>query len=494
MATSSARDSGRSARIPCDNPTAIPAVSMVDFFSTDAFQSSPNLPSDVLRDVFEFYIDNYHHDRSRPLSPKDVPWFLGHVCRLWRAAAIATPQLWNRFPPLKLTVEKQSCHPMFDELLTRSGVRPIRVHLNFALNKGDAGPETYPALEPLIAASKRWEEVIIRGLNVQHMEYQFRKIEGQIPHLRRVLLSFGRDASDVDQVAGPTSIFRDAPVLSELLVHRLSLSVWQRFPVISWKQLTRYEDAKGSCGGPYEILKRAENLETFITMDCNFQEPDQSLLVHSKLCQFQAHVTRTQVSFLALLDKLKLPNLRNLAVTFDPLSTAPEFHAAPTLTSLLTRSQCNLQTLVLNQGPLHDFEVSEMLAATPRLETLELGDCANLDRVLLSLVFKKMENTLLPYLRNLTFVFPGTLRHRHIKAILHITESRNKQVIAEDELSLGCLFVPLQNVRITVHEFAFRFKACLDLNKKFSGNDIEAPMSAVEQQVSKSMTRVCFND
>lgn len=456
-----------------------------------------SLPPDVLREIFERYIDGHRQDQSRFLmrSSKDAPWFLGHVCQLWRETAISTPRLWNHLPPFKFTAENEvlRTHPMFEELVKRSGTQLLRIQFDFTYYKGDVSMGIISALRFLIATSERWEELTIRGLNLWHMHNNFNSIGNRIPNLRRVqLLSFCDifDFMEENDLEEHLDIFADAPVLSEILFRNLSSSFWRSFPIVPWKQLVKYQNMNGGRGWFYQVLKRAENLETLMAAECNFREDSIEPFEHPRLHHLQAHVDNTPISFLSSLEELKLPALSTLVTTFDPQTSSPELHAAPVLMSLIIRSQCNLKTLVLSQGPLHDFEVLELLAVTPNLETLELGDCANLNNALSRLEFKQTEPTLLPSLRALTLVFPTTMHPRHVRTILRIAESRKESVANKEDKSSSHLLHPLKCICITIQKADFRYQACLDLNREPAESDIKVSVSAHEAQVSVHFSRI----
>ncbi|KAK0491711.1 hypothetical protein EDD18DRAFT_1358484 [Armillaria luteobubalina] len=55
---------------------------------------SRRLPTKLLTKIFIHCSSSYGRSGC-PLDPRALPWKLSHVCRKWRAAAIATPELWS---------------------------------------------------------------------------------------------------------------------------------------------------------------------------------------------------------------------------------------------------------------------------------------------------------------------------------------------------------------------------------------------------------------
>ncbi|KAK0207282.1 hypothetical protein IW262DRAFT_1282243 [Armillaria fumosa] len=56
---------------------------------------SRRLPPELLTEIF-LRCSSLCDRRSSPLDPHGLPWTLSHVCRKWRAVAIATPELWSK--------------------------------------------------------------------------------------------------------------------------------------------------------------------------------------------------------------------------------------------------------------------------------------------------------------------------------------------------------------------------------------------------------------
>ncbi|KAF9018939.1 hypothetical protein BDZ89DRAFT_1209560, partial [Hymenopellis radicata] len=71
------------------------------------------MPSELLLDIFTFCIPcwfsshNLDSEKTDSLDPRQPPWTLTRVCRLWRQLAIGCPLLWAY---LELNVDRHDTH------------------------------------------------------------------------------------------------------------------------------------------------------------------------------------------------------------------------------------------------------------------------------------------------------------------------------------------------------------------------------------------------
>ncbi|KIL55039.1 hypothetical protein M378DRAFT_18293 [Amanita muscaria Koide BX008] len=138
---------------------------------------------------------------STPLHLHDLnsfPWYLGHVCALWRAVFMTMHlQFWNKLD-IKLDFIDNLCDYPFKKI---SRYELMRYVLKFFLNRTNRpfsfqlrpqyalGEEDYvsPMLEMLVAESTRWEDVSISWDQRSHVPILYRA-RNRLPLLRSLQL------------------------------------------------------------------------------------------------------------------------------------------------------------------------------------------------------------------------------------------------------------------------------------------------------------------
>jgi hypothetical protein len=153
-----------------------------------------------------------------------------------------------------------------------------------------------------------------------------------------------------------------------------------------------------------------------------------------------------------LLEKLLLPNLRELVVVVDlgghPLTSAPQ------LISLLSR--CSIEFLSYNSAarPLSDFDMIRILETCPSLEQLDLQNrapiCMSKTLIARLACFRDRENSNMPQLvpKLHTITVDYTPSHFDMLAFADAIESRMKLSGGEDSTSDTAFVTELKTVEI----------------------------------------------
>ncbi|KAJ7153803.1 hypothetical protein C8R46DRAFT_1119630 [Mycena filopes] len=282
-----------------------------------------------------------NHTASRP------PWQFGHICRSWRASALASPYLWNSveiYHSSAFPAHDISPLPMLQTQYLRSASQPLEVVISeWAWGAGiDA-----VWMESFLSQSDRW-----KSLRLRISGYLFEALgplRRRLPSLQMLELELGSGFS-------PIGIFEVVPKLSAIIL--TDPACRQPSPPFEapWSQITHYRGTYG-VHRQLEILSAAPRL-----VECGL-----GVLVHDpavvgahpviKLYQLRKlHIKRSM-----FLDVLEAPMLTHLFMT-------GEVDALP---SFLHRSSCHLTRLAVTYCT-HIAAFTDVLRLLPGLTHLTL--------------------------------------------------------------------------------------------------------------------------
>ncbi|KAJ7677038.1 hypothetical protein DFH06DRAFT_617394 [Mycena polygramma] len=175
-------------------------------------------PPELLGDIFALTLSSHKHP----------PWYLGHVCRSWRLAALTYPHLWSS---IALHHSSRPRFPLIETLLQRSSNAPLNVSWN-------GTPIDHPSKDAVLANCSRWRSLYLDARVADISDFGWlQPVCGRLTALQT--LSLSRPGPNVIL----PDIFSTAPMLREV-----SLADWY-FPVISpsvvipWGQITTYRGA-----------------------------------------------------------------------------------------------------------------------------------------------------------------------------------------------------------------------------------------------------------
>lgn len=413
--------------------------------------------------MFEAYTASLRLDHP-DFSNAAIPWVLGQVCHSWRQVATSVPRCWNRFT-LMVTDEgaNKELPEKFAELIKRSGNVPFGVSFDFAPFSDEISPHPYRILEPLIRHSSQWEAIMMNGLDVTDVSNQFGQIKGRLDHLRSMKIYFRSSMSrssipnrgDLrrrERDALPAfDLFGAAPSLSYVFFNDMTGHLMRYKPVLPWSQLKAYV-VYGSKNDIFPSeLRRQSNLETFICMHNRFPppSPEQSHVIHHHLRHLHLHFSRDMEACIQRLGEVSLPALETISITLLSSEAYYSTSSIPGIAALVSRSKCQLKTLVVLQISTLNVDLfPNLLSELPSLETLDIGNGLHFDSVLPLLVFDKDKKTLLPNLRRLAVSFSAFVRPKDVQLISNIIESRQR--VSNSAGDLGQLFSPLLYARIFI--------------------------------------------
>ncbi|KAJ7769898.1 hypothetical protein B0H16DRAFT_1715539 [Mycena metata] len=336
-----------------------------------------------------------HEDSPRKWDDGIGPWQLGHICRRWRAAALAYVPLWTTFCLYTPWMKKMdgACPPaMVTTQLNRSGIGPLDVTV--LLDEYGHGI-TSESLRLLCNCSDRWKKLRIRSPAKLD---RIQSLKGHFSLLHRLeLVSASKQYPHGD-------VFSIAPSLREVLFTGETyseVSISFSSLVLPWSQITRFRGTYYSETLGFQILQVAPAL------------PD-------------------------LTQPLVVPHLRRLSIRasarFMPLVTAPALqelwishNAAVSLLDCIQRSRCSLVKLVVYTCTNPDVLIP-ILAAVPTLTTFFVlfertteraadSEC----RLLHALTVSNDSPALIPSLSRLAM---GDLNTLAFGALLDVADSR----------------------------------------------------------------------
>ncbi|KAF9445017.1 hypothetical protein P691DRAFT_777874 [Macrolepiota fuliginosa MF-IS2] len=426
-----------------------------------------NLPFDILSNIFETYTGLTSQELS-DLSNKSTPWILGHICRSWREAALSIPQCWNVFAVVVTDENANSSSLMHEELIRRSGTMPLHISFNFRDFTELIEKHPFQIIEPVLKHSSQWGTVVIIGMDCSEIHRQFGPVRGQISRLRSLRILRPRFSRGLEFPPGERrmthfDLFAYAPSLSEVTLEDPIGSLEQRKITLPWNQLTQYV-AHGFPEGVFPVeLERSPDLQSLMRVHNHFPPSRVSNPIsHHHLRYLFLHgETDMELAFKQLGD-MTLPSLEVLAITFATMEARKDISAISAISSLVTRSHCQLKALVIQQtSNLYVDLLPPLLSQLPSLETLDIGHCGHFRGTFSALRFDPTRPTLLPNLRRLVVSCNSGTRPSDIKLIKDILHSRQR--VSKDNGSPGQLLAPLLYARLFVKKNDLRYHMLLDL-------------------------------
>ncbi|KAJ7874436.1 hypothetical protein B0H13DRAFT_2551564 [Mycena leptocephala] len=280
------------------------------------------LPNEIISEIFIHFIPVY--PLCPPLTGILSPTHLTHICRLWRAIALATPALWRSISLSDENVSPFDQPVHISDILGRSGFYPLSIRMD-EYEDGDHphGSEVLAALLPHCA---RWEY-----LKLHLVQSRLPTIESRLPLLRCLDLEF-------DTIPLIVTVFPEVPLLRTVTLDTFAASG----VVLPWKQLTALTLRIISFSRCVPILRQAPNL---VQCELNlFHDPDED-------DQPEADITLPFLESLALDTLDFVPVVRCLHFIAPTLLRLhiPEIylgeHPTESLMSFISKSDCKLQEM-----------------------------------------------------------------------------------------------------------------------------------------------------
>ena len=321
-----------------------------------------SLPPEILGEIFlqmQLEQDNYYHTPEPPL-------LFGQVCMDWRAIAWSTPSLWS-IVDFCLSKERYSVRTeLLDEWLQRSKAVPLTIYIWPEEQEWDYWQSTTPTemLRILVSHSWHWKNVDMYAPYQWDGDWQ--PIRDNLPIL------------DALRVTHPTTtqyhrsfdMFENAPSLHE--VHLIYFNVAE--VTLPWHQITTFRVDFIYVDECLEVLWYCPQLKNCyfcpIISDDDLERTHlwPEALTHESLERLD--ITTTDAAIIdPLLYLCTLPALRRLRIDCNNRTAG----ATVSITPVIRRSACILETLSMEQAFLSEEEAISCLQDIPSLVTLRIS-------------------------------------------------------------------------------------------------------------------------
>ncbi|KAJ7617772.1 hypothetical protein FB45DRAFT_1102980 [Roridomyces roridus] len=322
------------------------------------------MSGELLSEIFTYVSHERKVGRCRIASP---PWFVGHICRSWRNAALSAPLLWRVITihepqtPIIRTIYPLS---MIETQIARSGITALEIWINLRFRDSKSVDHHKILLAALLQHSRRWSfcHVRLRGTPAAELESGLYGMYGKIPRLGKFAF-----ASESFKHGQDHSYLSKAPALRKLILTDSNLSLPSpSIPSAPWHQITYYRAAY-TVQDQFEVLLTAPKL-----VECDLGFSGESVLPeyaagrHAVLPHLR-RMTLGQAHESNFLEHVTAgPALKNLTVR-SPYDGVPAF---------LQRSSSGQSLFSLFLDDNHNFttaqEIINGLKQVPALKTLGL--------------------------------------------------------------------------------------------------------------------------
>ncbi|KAJ7723795.1 hypothetical protein B0H16DRAFT_1698868 [Mycena metata] len=309
------------------------------------------VPPELLCEIFSATVLPDDEETTANDDGEDIaspPWYLGHVSRAWRRAALGYPPLWSfiTIPTATLPVKSRILLPQIEAQLQRSANAPLAVVLqDIQLDI------SILLLDAVVAPSSRW-----RSLRL-HFDRLYPRISlewlhpGDMHQLKRLEIVYADDVKIPD-------IFSAAARLHQVILCDWRFQIPSPDVTIPWHRLTHY---RGSYPRTLQIaiLKAAANLvDCVLGFESGISPPRDVIVVMN-------HLRRLRIETPGFLAHLTAPSLHTLHCVYNSesiLSLLPAF---------IQRSSCSLRELALTDCAITQ-ELIGVLQSLPTLTSLFL--------------------------------------------------------------------------------------------------------------------------
>lgn len=397
------------------------------------------LPAELLIDIAQHVcVENCVCDDAISIPAIE----LSHVCQEWRHIALATASLWSTFSvSVRLEQYLDLKRKALTLLLTRSGNAPLFVSLHL---------HGHCDLVRLLAQhSTRWARLSLRVLDLDTLA-SLGCIYRRIPLLEHLEVTVLKDRSATKE---HINIFSIAPRLRTVNLPPKSCN----FLDLTWVQIEFLSSGPldmdllasylSVCTGLHEL-----SLQYFyhLTSQICVARPCSSL--HSLTLQIECAGQFSSVEH--LFSYITLPNLKSLCFLSRRAQSASLPYFQQTFVNFIKRSQCLIETLRLDNIPMHFTGVIALLENIPHLTHLLIHEPLSAPGIvvmdaLLHRLSASDTDMLLPYLQYLDLTFHGV----SWRAVMETIRSR---LVAASTLTS----VALASQRVNLFDLAWSSSSC----------------------------------
>ncbi|KAJ7718261.1 hypothetical protein B0H16DRAFT_1797713 [Mycena metata] len=171
--------------------------------------------------------------RLQPKStPRQEPWWLGQISRLWREIALSTPQLWNTIEIIATPRISDHYDQRIRTFLSPAGSLPLAISFTFDV-RGDFSTD-YTAtmsrsLATIVPYSHTWEDVSLFNMTAASLD-ALQLVHHPLPLLKSLGLGFRTRPYE----SKLSTVFNDAPLLRKVELHNFGSQPF----ALPWAQLT----------------------------------------------------------------------------------------------------------------------------------------------------------------------------------------------------------------------------------------------------------------
>ncbi|KAJ6502739.1 hypothetical protein C8R47DRAFT_1007801 [Mycena vitilis] len=266
-------------------------------------------PPELLGDIFALTLSSHKHP----------PWYLGHICRFWRLAALTYPHLWNS---IALHYSSRPRVTLIETLLQRSSNAPLHVSWN-----GTSIDQA--SMDAVLAHCSRWRSLYLDARVADTSDFGWlQPVCGRLTALQ----TFSLSRPDPNVIL--PDVFSAAPMFREIYLADWYFPVPSPSVAIPWGQITAYRGAY-EASAQRKILMAAPNVMQCSVRFVGAGQP------HENTPITLPRLRRLCVERTGSLHHLTTPLLEELFSAYnaqqDLLSLLPFLH----------RSSCSLTKLVL---------------------------------------------------------------------------------------------------------------------------------------------------
>lgn len=320
--------------------------------SINALSPISRLPPEILTEIFRMTCQ-----ASADPTQRITPLFFGGICKEWREIAWSTPLLWNR---VCLNVSRKTHGAqtsLLGEWLLRAKSSPLFIKLTSEDEHEAIFCSLRAILDVLVTRAAYWYSfdcLLPPQCHDALKNYEF-------PILTSV--SLRPPKGTISTFSEPPSMFLSAPRLIDVDLSGYNFSAM----VLPWDQLRRFKTQFLTVTECLKVLRRSPALLECYLESVYSPESFDSLPLYSDLDLLKVFLIKSAA--ISLLDNLTLPRLRILDVD----GTGPGSTLLSSIRSLVLRSSCNLQSLILerrNESGLKDDDIIACLTMIPCISHL----------------------------------------------------------------------------------------------------------------------------
>ncbi|KAJ6595058.1 hypothetical protein DFH09DRAFT_1136094 [Mycena vulgaris] len=316
------------------------------------------VPSELLCEIFLLTSPHTRLIGGKPT--KQPPWYIGHVCRLWRHAALSYPLLWTNIEiHFRPNFSFKANYPlsMIETQLLRSANAPLEVIFGWWSDQTMHDGVDLRVLEAVFLHINRWRSLDLQVAGFPAVLDLLQAAPGRLSSLHR--LDFIQPNYERVDWSPITDVFSHASSLREVILTTSAFSQPSRSLDIPWGQITRYRGAY-TLERQLEILRTAPNL-----IECGIDCTDWGATHESPGYDIVTltHLRRLYAGRAGFLSYLNAPLLGDL-ILWDCSATD--------IVSFVQRTSCRLTKLILSLSSFTPSAATTILKHIPTLTYLHI--------------------------------------------------------------------------------------------------------------------------